>query len=317
MITSQNILWVIRSAGERTVDACKELIEASVPSDHVVLINERPFSAALKKSFQLCTDSTFEWSIHIDADVLISMKGCEELIAKVNQVDTTVFSVQGVTIDKFIPIYRTAGNGMYRNKVLKQALSLIPNDGEALRPEGELIDRMLKKGYQKLRTNNIVGVHDYEQYYRDIYRKVFLHSKKHLNVLGMASNYWLDNATMDRDYTIALLASRVAKYYEGPLFLTPGFQKEEIEVLFHLNDIQEKGPLPKNSFSKKNVSTIVENFTANQDLQQKKYPEYYTAEFLMTLKSASTRTRSALLTSIGSELKRSGKKLIHKGKLDN
>ena len=49
-----DVLFVIRSVGERTEKLCYELIKAQgVDSQNIILVNEKPFNIALKKSYQI------------------------------------------------------------------------------------------------------------------------------------------------------------------------------------------------------------------------------------------------------------------------
>ena len=66
-----NVTVIIRSAGERTVEYCKYLLSRQATEENIVIIEETPFSAAIKKSFQIGIDRGYKWTLCIDADVLV------------------------------------------------------------------------------------------------------------------------------------------------------------------------------------------------------------------------------------------------------
>jgi len=72
---------IIRSAGERTMHLCKQLIiEQGVSADNLSVVNEAPFSAALKKSFELGMERGLKWTLCIDADVLLRPGAVETML---------------------------------------------------------------------------------------------------------------------------------------------------------------------------------------------------------------------------------------------
>ena len=183
-------LWLVRSADERTTEVCERLIRTIAPPEKVVVIRERPFSAALHRGFVLGAASGLKWMVCIDADVLIYPPAMLRLLEVAESVEDHIFYVQGLTIDKLIPIKRPPGNGIYRNALVSKAQQFIPADGTSLRPETTVMESMIAAGHLMYRTNMVVGLHDFEQSYADIYRKSFLHAKKHENVLPLMKSYW-------------------------------------------------------------------------------------------------------------------------------
>ena len=159
---------VIRSAGERTTDLCYRLLTGIFPKSQVEIIEESPFSAAILKTFELGIASNKKWTICIDADVLVERKGLLELMKVAKNVSEDTWYVQGLTIDKFIPIIRSADNGIYRNSIVSEAIDFIPEDGTSLRPETTTMQAMISRSHKMYRSNIIVGQHDYEQSYIDI-----------------------------------------------------------------------------------------------------------------------------------------------------
>lgn len=69
---------------------------------------------------------------------------------------------------------------MYRTALVPLALECIPPPGRELRPERAMLTRLFELGHASRRTGTVLGLHDYGQSYRDLYRKAFLHANKHV-----------------------------------------------------------------------------------------------------------------------------------------
>jgi hypothetical protein len=82
----------------------------------------------------------------------------------------------------------------------------IPPVGTEIRPEYATLQRMEKLGFPSRQIALVVGVHDYEQYYGDIYRKAFVHANKHAWLLPELVARWKQLAPQDDDFRIALRA---------------------------------------------------------------------------------------------------------------
>jgi hypothetical protein len=216
--------WIIRSVDERTSAVCENLIKQFVPHNGVKVINEQPFSAAIKKMFELGVASGKKWTVCVDADVLVYKKGFLKLIDVAESVSDDIYYVQGLTIDKFLPIIRSAGSGIYRNKWVKDAIQFIPEEGTSVRPETTTMKGMTALGHKCYRTDIVVGLHDFEQWYEDIYRKSFLHATKHQNVFPMVEEYWKKNKNADKDFEVALMGASVRKTYNDTVYVDKAFQ---------------------------------------------------------------------------------------------
>ena len=272
--TIANTLWVIRSVDERTTAVCEHLIRQVAPPDQVVVMHEQPFSAALRKGFDLGAASGLKWMVCIDADVLIDAEGIRQLLAVAETVDERIFYVQGLTVDKLIPIKRPPGNGIYRNALARKARRFVPEDGTSLRPETTTMEGMIAAGHLMYRTNIVVGLHDFEQSYEDIYRKSFLHARKHANVLPLVEAYWQEHRAADRDFEVALLGARIGKTYQDTVYVDKRFQQEEWHVLRRMKNIPEKPPLDPHAYDTDRIKQVISTFPTDAVLQQQKFPQY-------------------------------------------
>ncbi len=118
---------VIRSAEERTEQLCKKLIlEQGVFPENLCIVREVPFSAALKKAYELGIERGLKWTLCIDADVLLRPGAVEKMIALAENQDKKVCEIEGFVLDKFAGGPRTGGIHLYRTSLLLKALEHIP-----------------------------------------------------------------------------------------------------------------------------------------------------------------------------------------------
>lgn len=172
-------LVVIRSSGERTESLCLGIIKKQVPQNNVKIIKEKPFEKALQVSLELGALSNKSWTIVIDADTLLFENSVKVLRSKFEKLPNHVFMLQGLIFDRILGVFKPAGHRIYRTNLLVKAIPLIPAVGEYIRPEFETLNRMSKKGFKSIFLKDFLGLHDYEQFYKDLYRTAFVHSKKH------------------------------------------------------------------------------------------------------------------------------------------
>lgn len=247
---------VIRSSNERTINFCKELIHEENGQLNIHLITEVPFEAAVRKCYQIGIECNDEWLISIDADILPKQGVLKELNSQLLSMNDNVIMFNGVVYDKFLMKYRSGGIKVYRCKYLEEAIKYIPPDGTQIRPEAYTLNQIVKKkGLKKHYTNIVTGIHDYEQYYRDIYRTCFVHAVKHPEVLSLF-NEWKKLSEYDLDYKIAIkgasdgfLNSDVAKID------TRVFESRSIQVIQELG-LKEKNPI---NLEKINTASIVQD----------------------------------------------------------
>lgn len=202
---SERAAVVVRSVHERTEQLCCELILAQgVPEEHLFLIHEAPFSAAMKKSFTIGIETNLPWTYCVDADVLLRRGAIEKMIELAEQQRTEICEIQGYVLDKFFGGPREGGIHLYRTGLLQRAIEQIPDEGVNIRPEFHTLEALRKLGFPYKQMPVLVGLHDFEQFYSDIYRKSFVQAHKHLRQTDLFLGVWRAGASMDPDYQVAL-----------------------------------------------------------------------------------------------------------------
>jgi len=273
-LINSKIIIVIRSSGERTACVAKQYLEnAQLPLYEIIV---SPFSKAVKRTLQLGLEKNADWVLSIDADVLIKKDGIKGILNYTQNADDDIFEIQGLVLDKFFPIKRPAGNHLFRVKYAQEAIELIPEEGTSLRPESDMMKAMVSKGYAIQQSSVLVGLHDYEQYFKDIYRKCFLQAKKHHWIVHEVENYWTEMAKDDKDFEVALLALRSGKTYGGKIKVDKDFLMDEIEDVFSVRKISEKRQLTTTEIEQivfENELIKYKNSNYSRYLQRKMFPK--------------------------------------------
>lgn len=241
---SAQVTMIVRSANERTVDLCYKLIAEQGCNENIFFTSETPFSAALKKSYEIGISEGRPWTFCVDADVLLRPNSIQLLLNFAKVQEQHIFEVQGLIYDKFYDGPRQAGNHLYRTSLLPKAVKLIPEEGVDIRPEKYVLQEMKKLGYPNEKINHVLGLHDFEQYYEDIYRKSFIHAHKHLNFAQRMVTVWKKKMEMDKDFKVALNAFSEGIRNTEEIFVDKN-QSLYIEKFTELN-IEEKKPIDDN-----------------------------------------------------------------------
>lgn len=194
---------IVRECGERTADACVGLITelfGEVPHR----VSGRPFQATLRQSLELGLRLGRAWTLCIDADVLV-LPAIRDFLEQARHLPPATFEAQALVLDKLLTIRRPAGNHLYRTALIERALPLIP-DARSMRPESDMILAMAALGYSNHQSALVVGLHDFEQSFQDIYKKAFLHGHKHDYLIPQFQPIWEMLGKTDEDFRIALVA---------------------------------------------------------------------------------------------------------------
>ena len=261
---SEQVSVIIRSAGERTENACKESVLAQgVPEENVTVIRKAPFTATLQASYEAGRRFNLPWTYCVDADVLLLPGSIKNMLALAERQNPAMLEIQGRVLDKFLGGPREAGNHLYRTSLLDQAMEHLPLEQDVIRPEWHTLDAMKKHGYPSMSVSSLVGIHDFEQYYRDIFRKCFIQAHKHLFYAEIFLSYWPKKAREDLDYDVALKAFIEGVQYDGnvQIDIRQEFYKEYFDKL----NMAEKAELDTESYSPSDVEQLVKDWIVPQE----------------------------------------------------
>jgi hypothetical protein len=107
----------------------------------------------------------------------------------------------------------------------------------------------------------VIGLHDYEQFFCDIYRKAFFHTHKHGSDLIYWETMWRNFRNCEDDFKVALKGAKDGKAYDASVFSDiRQFYSTKIEKILNELYLTEKPILPSNFWSQREVDNIVECF---------------------------------------------------------
>lgn len=210
---------VIRSVGERTESACWNILAEQVPEDNIVTIHEVPFGKAVRKTFSIGVQGNLMWTLAVDADVLLTSNAVDDMVRTAEQKPDHTFIYQGCVLDKLFNDIRPGGPHLYRTALLPRAVEFISDND--LRPESHSYAKMAEIGFHFYQEPEIYGVHDYEQHTSDIYRKSFLHAKKHSHLTEHFMKAWVRSS--DPDHAVAVSGFLKGLAYDGPVVIDHDF----------------------------------------------------------------------------------------------
>ncbi len=198
---------IIRACGERTEKKCIEL--ARLQGD-VHIVHAHPFGESIRQTYKLAIELGQEWIPVIDADMLLYSGTLERGIYRLKKSKKNIFCLDGKTDDKIMMRRRRAGVHIYRTSLLSHALKYVEDD--KTKPESHVRKMMERKGYKTTVGSIVYGCHDYEQYYRDLWRKAVAQSHKLAGMITRRTvQMWVMKSIKDRDYKVILAAHQHGK----------------------------------------------------------------------------------------------------------
>ncbi|MEQ9424522.1 MAG: hypothetical protein RJQ09_08905 [Cyclobacteriaceae bacterium] len=262
----------IRTIGERTESACYKLLADALPNHQIDIVKEQPFKKAVDTSLRMGIASRKKWLLCIDADVLINRDGLFDLMSFALKSGEDVFAIQGLIADKLLGVMRPAGNHIYRLSLATKALNLI---ADSLRPESDMIKGMAKNGYSWHQTGDLVGLHDYEQFYSDLFKKSFLHYIKHKKHMVDVEKFWASNAS-EQDYRMALWGSLAGRLSDlNQITIDSEIIAETAKANFNISWVLEKNEYKYTNKINVFIEQELSNYksSSNHYLQNRIFPK--------------------------------------------
>ena len=247
------IIGVIRSLGERTEGFSEELLSEQV--DKVFLVkNVEPLKSMVIECLKIGIDSGADYMITNDADVFI-LPGMVEVMLKHIKKHKCLM-VTGKTFDKFLGV-RDGGIRIFDCTKLKEPIEGIKNfKGTMLRPEA-----YISRTYGGIRVTDITSLHEFEQYYVDIYKRYVFQSIKSKKSGSIISDFEVTN---DIDFKVA---------HQGFFDEEKDFKKSFPDLIEkdRLNDLSEIQGIMKNKSTINNpikISVFTSSYNYSTYLKQ-------------------------------------------------
>lgn len=226
---------IVRTTGERTTDEC---IRRASKQGTVHVVNACPFGEAIRQTYTMAMDFNQKWTPVIDADVLLHDNVLSQAIKILDDKSNKFFCLDGKTNDKILMKNRRAGVHIYRTSMLQHAIKYIDNNH--IKPESNVRLKMNAQGFPTYTCELIFGLHDYEQYYRDLWRKAVCQTRKLAGMTGKRPVKWKRLAKSDKDFLVIYHAHLYGKKLGGHIVIDARKMygaKEGIEDL----GLKEKG----------------------------------------------------------------------------
>jgi hypothetical protein len=139
-------------------------------------------------------------------------------------------------------------------------LEYMPAEGVSLRPDTDAAIRLATLGYTHPRNDTIIAVHDFEQFYRDIYRKAFVHAHKHVEHVTYFEDLWNRLAECDSDYHVALRGLRDGRLFEGKVSHDIRRFPRDLSVVLYEHGLKEKNPIPSIESARCDIDKLMLDF---------------------------------------------------------
>jgi hypothetical protein len=244
-MSEPSIAIVVRGAEERTLKVCIERAQRGLGQRGAVRVVEaRPFARALEESIEIAIATNQEYTLFLDGDILLKSGAVEEMILSARATKTRFYKI-GFRILDWGFCGPTYGVHLYSTELLRPAREFVQAAYQHQRPETFLCKAMAKRGYPTLLQTHVVGLHDYEQYYRDIYRKSFVRACKFNKRVGYMLSRCIGRDS-DPERRMMLYGLRDGLLYHATQDRAPldiEFYRQRATAAMNETGLQEKGHL--------------------------------------------------------------------------
>lgn len=205
MMDKNKFTICIRSSGEFTTERLfKDIVHQIGTNKKVHLIKNLKFHQAVDRCFEFAIEDKSEWLITLDADLVIKPDFISTFSNIANSMKLKEIEAHAMTIDRLFMNYRSAGNRLYRVSSLTLLKKLLKKTKNNIRPEGTMLREATKLGYKIKSIENVVALHDFFQFSRDLFRKGYLCSFKHISHSSELISTWRELGKRSKDFQILL-----------------------------------------------------------------------------------------------------------------
>lgn len=247
----KDITVVIRAAGERTLDLCHSIISEQVDEKNIFVIEEKPFSKAVFKTFKIGIEHNNKWTLAIDADVLISKNTIQRMIDDVAAINfqNRIFVYQGNILCNVFHKPRPGGCHMYQTKYLERALSFCKQTEKNLKPESSIYKKMNELGLYTYANDKMYGIHDYFQWNKDMYKNGFFQAIKHPNESCTLIKQWKNKLNEDTDFEALIEGWKYGMSYTKKIEVNSSFFEDVLTDEYKKIKLTEKSMIQKSDYT--------------------------------------------------------------------
>lgn len=256
--------YIIRTIGERTEEVCYELAKMQCqPGENITILREPTHAGAIGKTIETGMDSAADWVIVLDSDMLLLPGGMSLVRKELSSCDDSVFFLDAAVFDKLFRIKRV-GVKAYRRTTLENIYDVFSE----IKDEPNLkIEKAMLKRFQERNTHltmafptTTVALHDFYQYYKDLYRKTYLYATRTPAWNEGAIKLWRKWSSKDDDYLVMLKGLEDAQNERRQLTNSVrDFEPDELAERIEKLGLKEKGPLHWGEFIEKRLALSMES----------------------------------------------------------
>ncbi len=210
-------------------------------------------------------NATEEWLLVCDGDLLIDKQAISKFISETLRRADTVHHAQGFILDRLYGSVRKGGPRLYRCSEMPTLKKSIPPAGTSPRPESAMIRAHPSNNDGSIQLPYVVALHDFEQFYKDIYRKAFAHGQKHAEWAGTCLPMWKEMFLVDCDFRIAARGFCDGVQSSSRLETDIRKQAVDIEALLSEMTTDEKTPLPADALDSSWVTRVMNDSEVVRD----------------------------------------------------
>ena len=261
-----NLTVVIRTSGERTESVCRKLLEEQVPTDCITLVQEAPFFRSLQRTLEIARSAGRKWTLVVDADLLIRHNAIVDLLGFAESMERNVLFLSGWCMDKLLCCCRPAGLHLYRTEFVDdRLLGILSTVETSLRPEHDLIELAEKRlgRLAAVMPPDPLCLHDHEQFFADVYRKAFVHARKHAEEVQLLLPVWSALGQSDLDYRIAVFGVRASQAWPDQIQMDVRVLPREVGPLLAMMGTGEKCKLLSDGWTGERVRSCIQEMREN------------------------------------------------------
>jgi len=195
-VPPDHVAVIQRHAHERTQEVGLALAVREFPGSTVHAVAAGDFPTTLRRCFELAVELDREWTVTVDGDVLLLPGSGRSILRLIRLMPHRAGHADLLVQDRVTGEARSAGVRVYRTATMRIALE----DGDwsgVLRPETHLLESLA--GVESWSPSVLVGLHDHEQYLRDLFRTTLVMARKKAHQRERLLSLWRTRADGDDD----------------------------------------------------------------------------------------------------------------------
>ncbi|MFW2437771.1 MAG: hypothetical protein ACN4GR_00195 [Arenicellales bacterium] len=239
--------FVIRTVGERTEEVCIELVNRQ-KDEHETLhvVREKTHANAVESTIGLGLESKADWLVAIDADMLLIPGSMSTIRNEIQLCSNDTAILHPAVVDKLYRMRRW-GLTVYRKSILEELNNEFQEikKKQNIKIESAAIKQFTKNNQRQIYfSRKVAAIHDFYQYYRDLYRKAYLNASRNQGFNKNVRKYWTRLAKTDPDYLVMFKAMEDATAESRNLTNSiADFKSSELDRIVDGLGLKEKSPL--------------------------------------------------------------------------